>query len=93
MLHQRSGKRYGIEKNAGFWLTNMPEGARLPVSVPMIAIGLAAAAWSAYHFLKVKGTPITFNPPQHLSPFPLYFLLFFSKEIIVGVTFPLVAPS
>ena len=41
----------------------LPEGARLPLSVPMIAVGLAVTAWSAFHFLKVKGTPVPFNPP------------------------------
>jgi len=41
----------------------LPEGARLPVSIPMIAVGLAVTAWSAFHFLKVKGTPVPFNPP------------------------------
>jgi hypothetical protein len=33
------------------------------VSVPMMATGVAAIAWSAFHFLKVKGTPVPFNPP------------------------------
>jgi protein-S-isoprenylcysteine O-methyltransferase Ste14 len=41
----------------------LPEGARFPVSVPMIAAGLAVTAWSVFHFLKVKGTPVPFNPP------------------------------
>ena len=41
----------------------LPEGARLPVSISMIAVGLAVTAWSAFHFLKVKGTPVPFNPP------------------------------
>jgi len=41
----------------------LPEGARLPVSIPMITVGLAVTAWSAFHFLKVKGTPVPFNPP------------------------------
>ena len=41
----------------------LPEGARLPVSIPMIAVGLAVTAWAAFHFLKVKGTPVPFNPP------------------------------
>lgn len=41
----------------------LPEGARLPVSIPLIAIGIAVTAWSAFHFLKVKGTPVPFNPP------------------------------
>ncbi len=42
----------------------LPEGARLPVSVPMIAVGLAVTAWSSFHFLKVRGTPVPFNPPS-----------------------------
>jgi len=41
----------------------LPEGPRLPVSVPMIAAGLAVTVWSVFHFLKVKGTPVPFNPP------------------------------
>jgi len=44
----------------------LPEGARLPVSVPLIAAGLAVTAWSALHFLKVKGTPVPFNPPPQV---------------------------
>jgi protein-S-isoprenylcysteine O-methyltransferase Ste14 len=41
----------------------LPEDARLPVSVPLIVVGLAVTAWSAFHFLKVQGTPVPFNPP------------------------------
>ena len=41
----------------------LPENARLPVSIPMIAVGLAVIAWSVFHFLKVRGTPVPFNPP------------------------------
>ncbi len=41
----------------------LPEGARLPVSIPLISVGLAVTAWSAFHFLKVQGTPVPFNPP------------------------------
>jgi protein-S-isoprenylcysteine O-methyltransferase Ste14 len=36
------------------------------VSVPILAIGVAVTAWSAFHFLKVKGTPVPFNPPPTL---------------------------
>lgn len=36
------------------------------VSVPMMTIGIAAIAWSVFHFLKVKGTPVPFNPPPSL---------------------------
>ena len=41
----------------------LPEGARLPISVPVMTVGVAITAWSAIHFLKVKGTPVPFNPP------------------------------
>jgi protein-S-isoprenylcysteine O-methyltransferase Ste14 len=41
----------------------LPEGARLPISIPVMAVGIAVTVWSAFHFLKVKGTPVPFNPP------------------------------
>ena len=41
----------------------LPEAVRLPLSVPLMAAGLAATAWSVFHFLKVRGTPVPFNPP------------------------------
>lgn len=41
----------------------LPAGARLAVSVPLMAVGLAFTAWSVLHFLRVKGTPVPFNPP------------------------------
>jgi protein-S-isoprenylcysteine O-methyltransferase Ste14 len=44
----------------------LPEGARLPVSIAVMAIGAAVTAWSAFHFLRVKGTPVPFNPPPEV---------------------------
>ena len=44
----------------------LPEGVRLPVSIPLMAVGVAVTAWSGFHFLKVKGTPVPFNPPPKL---------------------------
>ena len=44
----------------------LPEAARLAVSIPLIAAGVAITAWSAFHFLKVRGTPVPFNPPPKL---------------------------
>ena len=41
----------------------LPEGATIPVSIPLIFTGITVTAWSALHFLKVQGTPIPFNPP------------------------------
>jgi len=43
-------------QNADNWL----------VSIPMMTIGVAAIAWSAFHFLKAKGSPVPFNPPPLL---------------------------
>jgi protein-S-isoprenylcysteine O-methyltransferase Ste14 len=49
------------------WLFNLPallpDGARLPVSIPVTAVGIWLTAWSALHFMKVKGTPVPLNPP------------------------------
>ena len=44
----------------------LPASARLPVSIPVIAVGAAVTAWSALHFLRVRGTPVPFNPPPVL---------------------------
>jgi protein-S-isoprenylcysteine O-methyltransferase Ste14 len=41
----------------------LPPAARLSVSIPLMALGLALTAWSVFHFLRVKGTPVPFNPP------------------------------
>ena len=41
----------------------LPGGVNFLLSIPMIVTGLAVTAWSAFHFLKVKGTPVPFNPP------------------------------
>jgi protein-S-isoprenylcysteine O-methyltransferase Ste14 len=44
----------------------LPESARLPLSIPVVALGVGVTAWSALHFLKVKGTPVPFNPPPQV---------------------------
>jgi len=44
----------------------LPEGARLPVAMPLMVFGIAVTAWSGFHFLKVKGTPVPFNPPPEV---------------------------
>jgi len=36
------------------------------IAIPLITIGAGVIAWSAYHFQKVKGTPVPFNPPPAL---------------------------
>jgi protein-S-isoprenylcysteine O-methyltransferase Ste14 len=44
----------------------LPEGARLPVAIPVMVLGIVVTAWSGLHFLKVKGTPVPFNPPPEI---------------------------
>ncbi|MDH3336732.1 MAG: isoprenylcysteine carboxylmethyltransferase family protein [Gammaproteobacteria bacterium] len=44
----------------------IPDTVSLLVSIPMIAIGIAMTAWSVFHFLRVNGTPVPFNPPPTL---------------------------
>lgn len=41
----------------------LPEAARIPLGVSTIALGITVTGWSAFHFLKVRGTPVPFNPP------------------------------
>ncbi len=36
------------------------------LSIPLIFLGLFLSFWAALHFLKVKGTPVPFNPPPEL---------------------------
>lgn len=44
----------------------LPESLSLPLSVLLLAAGVALSAWSAFHFLKAKGTPVPFNPPTRV---------------------------
>ncbi|HSN53453.1 MAG TPA: hypothetical protein VLT32_02220, partial [Candidatus Sulfomarinibacteraceae bacterium] len=44
----------------------LPDELRLPVSLPVMAVGIAITAWSGFHFLRVKGTPVPFNPPPEV---------------------------
>jgi protein-S-isoprenylcysteine O-methyltransferase Ste14 len=44
----------------------LPTSLNIIVSVPIIAIGLFLMAWSVLNFVRVKGTPVPFNPPPKL---------------------------
>lgn len=44
----------------------LPASVNIILSVPILAIGLFLALWSILHFIKVKGTPVPFNPPPKL---------------------------
>jgi len=44
----------------------LPDAARIPSSALTFAAGLFVTGWSAWHFLRVRGTPVPFNPPPKL---------------------------
>jgi len=44
----------------------LPVTVNVAVSGPMLAVGLLLWLWSLLHFVKVKGTPVPFNPPPRL---------------------------
>lgn len=51
------------------WLSLMwplSSGLSWLIAAPLIAIGVGVTAWSVFHFLKVKGTPVPFHPPPTL---------------------------
>lgn len=51
------------------WL-HFPRFPRSPVnlfaSIPLILLGLTLSGWCLFHFIRVKGTPVPFNPPPVL---------------------------
>ena len=40
-----------------------PGGIRFAIARPLIVAGIIIIAWSAFQFIKEKGTPVPFNPP------------------------------
>ena len=44
----------------------LPSGPTWLIAVLFIAVGAGVTAWSGLHFLKVKGSPVPFNPPPEL---------------------------
>ena len=44
----------------------LPKDSIIPLSFLLMTVGFSITAWSAFHFLKVKGTPVPFNPPPKL---------------------------
>ncbi len=44
----------------------LPESVNLLLAISVIFAGAAITAWSAYYFLKTKGTPVPFNPPSKI---------------------------
>jgi protein-S-isoprenylcysteine O-methyltransferase Ste14 len=44
----------------------LPASLNIIVSAPILAIGLFLMTWSILYFIRVKGTPVPFNPPPKL---------------------------
>jgi protein-S-isoprenylcysteine O-methyltransferase Ste14 len=44
----------------------IPTNVSMPISALLMLIGIAITSWSVFHFLRVKGTPVPFNPPPRL---------------------------
>lgn len=44
----------------------LPLSISAVLAVPLILVGLFLSLWSVLHFLRVKGTPVPFNPPSEL---------------------------
>jgi protein-S-isoprenylcysteine O-methyltransferase Ste14 len=44
----------------------LPASLNIIVSAPILAIGLFLMIWSILQFVRVKGTPVPFNPPPKL---------------------------
>ncbi len=52
-----------------WWLSlhwPLPSGPTWFVAMLLIALGVGVTAWSVFHFMKVKGTPVPFNPPPQI---------------------------
>jgi protein-S-isoprenylcysteine O-methyltransferase Ste14 len=44
----------------------LPKTLNLVLSLPILSLALFMMGWSVFNFLKVKGTPVPFNPPPKL---------------------------
>jgi protein-S-isoprenylcysteine O-methyltransferase Ste14 len=44
----------------------LPTSLNIIISAPILAIGLFLMTWSILYFIRVKGTPVPFNPPPKL---------------------------
>lgn len=44
----------------------LPKALNLVLSLPILSLALFMIGWSVFDFLKVKGTPVPFNPPPKL---------------------------
>lgn len=57
----------GVLVDEALGLTGLlPTGVKVPVSAAVMLVGAAVTIWSAGHFLRVRGTPVPFNPPPEV---------------------------
>ena len=47
-------------------LPGIPDVVQIPAAVVALVFGASVTGWSAFHFLKVNGTPVPLNPPQQV---------------------------
>lgn len=60
-----------IDRWLGIGLT-IPPAVRFPVGIALMVVGAPAVLWTIARFLRVRGTPIPFNPPPQLVTGGLY---------------------
>ena len=51
---------------------SIPLAVRLPIGIVLLLIGVPMVLWTIARFLRIKGTPIPFNPPPSLVITGLY---------------------
>lgn len=51
---------------------SIPTAVRLPIGIILLVIGVPVVLWTIIRFLRIKGTPIPFNPPPKLVMSGLY---------------------
>ena len=44
----------------------IPASLNIILAIPVLVIGSCLMGWSFLHFIKIKGTPVPFNPPPKL---------------------------
>ncbi|MEJ2165857.1 MAG: isoprenylcysteine carboxylmethyltransferase family protein [Desulfobacterales bacterium] len=72
-----------------FGLTDLfPERLNIILSIPLFSIAFFMIGWSVQNFLKVKGTPVPFNPPPRLVTSGPY--AYTRNPMLTGVFFLLI---
>jgi len=51
---------------------SIPSAVRFPIAVVLLVVGVPVVLLTIWHFLRIRGTPIPFNPPPKLVTGGLY---------------------